>query len=407
MQEFHVVVYGATSFVGKIICRYLCDQYGANGDLAWAIAGRSREKLEKVRQDLGAEAAELQLMVADAFDHEALQAMCERTQVVLSVVGPYALYGEALVEACVQTGTDYVDLTGEVLWMKDMIEKFGPSAHANHARLVHCCGFDSIPSDLGVWHLQNLANQKSGQPCQRIRYRLKAAKGGVSGGTVASLLNVVKTVASDPSLRHVLGNPYALCDDDQAVATKQPEITWAQHDDHLDRWVGPFVMAGINTRVVHRSNQLLHYDYGQDFQYDEGVITGFGTKGWLRAQSLVAAMAGFITTVAVPPLRWALEAWILPKPGDGPSAETQKNGFFDVRLYGETHDGRMIQTKVTGDADPGYGSTAKMISEAAICLALDISKSEVSGGFWTPASALGSRLLERLESHGGMKFEEF
>ena len=404
-QNIHVVVYGATSFVGQIVCRYFMDTYGVDGQVKWAMAGRSQEKLEALRSEFGAQGASIPLMQADAFDATALKNMCDKTQVVLSTVGPYALYGEELIKACVEAGTDYVDLTGEVPWMRDMLDKYEAASKQSGARLIHCCGFDSIPSDLGVWHLQHAARAKHGQACHKVHYRLKAAKGGWSGGTVASLLNVAKNAGQDASMRKILADPYALCSDSNKADTKQHEVVWAEHDDHLDQWIGPFVMAGINTRVVHRSNQLSDFDYGQDFQYDEAVITGHGSKGWLLAQSLVTGMAGFLLSVAVGPTRWLLQSFVLPKPGQGPSPEAQESGFFNVLMYGETPSGETITTKVTGDRDPGYGSTAKMIAEAALCLSHDVSKSEIPGGFWTPSTALGSRLLERLEANAGVRFE--
>lgn len=403
--EYHLVVFGATSFVGQILTRYLLRRHGVAGDLRWAIAGRSVGKLEALREELGNEAAGLPLIVADADDAEALNALCAQTRVVVSTVGPYALYGSPLVETCARTGTDYCDLTGEVQWIHRMIEAHAETARASGARIVHCCGFDSIPSDLGVHFLQQAAQERFGAPCQRVKLRVKALRGGMSGGTVASLMNVLKEAKADPELRKVLVNPYTLCADASAQRpARQPDVRWPEYDPDADGWLAPFVMAAINTRVVHRSNALQDYAYGQDFVYDEAMLTGKGTKGRLSAFAMVGALGGFIAASAVGPTRWLLERYVVPKPGEGPSPQAQEAGFFDIRVIGRTAAGDSLRVKVTGDRDPGYGSTGKMLGEAAACLALDI-PDDAPGGFWTPASLLGDRLIARLTAHAGLGFE--
>jgi short subunit dehydrogenase-like uncharacterized protein len=403
-RAFDVIVFGATSFVGEILCRYLLDRHGATGSLRWAIAGRSESKLKQLQSSLGAEAAPLPRLIADSSDPAALRTLCQQTRVVITTVGPYALYGEALVSACADTGTDYCDLTGEAQWIKLMLDRYDAKARASGARIVHCCGFDSIPSDLGVHFLQQHVMAEDGTPCQRVRLGVKAARGEFSGGTVASLLNVVKETIKDPSLRKLLADPYAICPPQHGVTTVQPEVRFAEYDALAQSWVAPFIMAGINTRVVHRSNALLGYRYGRDFQYDEAMLTGDGFKGQLAAVGLATGIGAFLAATVIPPTRWALERWVLPKPGEGPSPEVQRNGFFDLRLFGVRGDGRKIEVKVTGDRDPGYGSTAKMLGEAGVCLALDIDKAAVPGGILTPASAMGDKLLNRLVEHAGLRF---
>ena len=404
-KTFDVIVYGATSFVGQIICRYMLDQYGVDGDLKWAIAGRSAGKLESVKQQLGGAAASLETITADAADESALQAMCARGQVILSTVGPYAYYGEPLVKVCAETGTDYVDLTGEVQWIREMLERYEAKARTSGARIVHCCGFDSIPSDLGVHFVQSHAKNKFGKPCQRVKLRVKVAKGGFSGGTVASLMNVAKEAAKNPALRKVLADPYALCLDGPRNSAQQPDVKSATYDKDFDSWLAPFVMAAINTRIVHRSNMLTGNGYGEGFAYDEAIMTGSGAKGWAAAQGVTVGMGSFLVAVAIKPTRWLLEKFVLPAPGEGPSPEEQRNGFYDIRFYGETPGGQIIRARVTGDRDPGYGSTAKMISEAAVCLARDVSAKEKSGGFWTPATIFGDQLITRLQDNAGLTFE--
>lgn len=402
-RDYDLVVFGATSFVGQILCRYLVDEYGAGADLKWAIAGRSASKLGALKSELGA--AALPVIVADAEDVDGLKAMCQKTRVVISTVGPYALYGEPLVQACVQTGTDYCDLTGEVQWIRQMIVRYEDQARSSGARIVHCCGFDSIPSDLGVWFLQDEAKKQFGEPCSQVRMRVKAARGGLSGGTVASLINVTKEAASDPQLRKELANPFSLAPAGHKSSQRQPNVKAAQYDPDFGVWLAPFMMAPINVRIVHRSNALQGAPYGKEFQYDEAMMTGKGLKGRLAAVGITAALGGFIAGAAIKPTRWVLERFVVPKPGEGPSPESQKNGFYDLRFVGRTADGQVIRTKVTGDRDPGYGSTAKMLGEAGVCLARDIGKTDRTGGFWTPASMFGGTLVERLRAKAGLTFE--
>ena len=399
---YDITVFGATSFVGRILVRYLLDRYGEGGPVRWAIAGRSAARLAALKTEFGAPS--LPTLVVDAADAEGLRRMCADTRVVISTVGPYALFGEPLVAACAATGTDYCDLTGEVQWIRRMILRHEAAARASGARIVHCCGFDSIPSDLGVQVLQQAAVERFGQPLTRVRLRVKAMRGGASGGTVASLLNVVKEVRKDPSLRAELANPYSLCVGAEPLATRQPNVSGAVFDEAFGSWSAPFVMAGINTRIVHRSNALGGYPYGRGFRYDEGMLTGRGLRGRLAAIGTTLGLGVFMVGAAIGPVRGLLERFVLPKPGEGPSPAAQASGFFDLRLHGTTSDGRGLRGKVTGDRDPGYGSTAKMLGEAAACLAFDLPKDALRGGLYTPASALGGRLVQRLEAHAGLRF---
>lgn len=400
----HLTVFGATSFVGQILTRYLFDQFGIGGDVDWAIAGRAAAKLTQVRDSLGSGAAKLPIVVADAGDETALRALCTDSRVVISTVGPYALYGEPLLRVCAAAGTDYCDLTGEVQWIRRMIQRYDGAARNSGARIVHCCGFDSIPSDLGVHFLQQQSRQTLDGPCTRVKMRVKAMRGGASGGTIASLMNVVREAAADPALRKELANPYSLCPDSFESSLRQPGVSFAEYDPDFQAWVAPFVMAAINTRVVHRSNALSRQSYGVDFRYDEAMLAGRGFKGRMTAMSIATGLAAFMAGAAIGPARRVIERF-LPKPGEGPSPEAQRTGFFDIRFVGTTADGRQIRTKVTGDRDPGYGSTAKMLGQAGACLALDIDKNAQIGGFWTPATIFGDRLIARLRAHSGLTFE--
>lgn len=403
--QYDVVVFGATSFVGKILSRYLVDTFGTKGELKWAAAGRSLAKLEKLKTALGRKATQMPLIVADSEDEASLAAMCAQTRVVVTTVGPYALFGEPLVKVCAESGTDYADLAGEVQWIRKMIERYEDKAKETGARIVHCCGFDSVPSDMGVYFLQQHAQEAFQEPCTRVKMRVKAARGEFSGGTVASLMNVVKEASKDPELRKELANPYSLCPPDHPFIARQPNVKSAEYDPDFSAWLAPFVMSAINTRIVHRSNALLDKAYGTGFIYDEAMIAGRGIKGRATAYGIAGATGGFMVASVVKPTRWALERFVLPKPGEGPSPEAQKRGFYDLRFVGRTADGQKIRTKVTGDQDPGYGSTAKMLGQAGACLALDLAKNDKPGGFWTPSTAFGDNLLQRLTRYAGLKFE--
>src|SRR3984957_20118655 len=368
--SYDLVAFGATSFVGKILCRYLWEEFGAQPEMKWGAAGRSNAKLEELRSSLGAKPETLPLVVADAADEASLQRLCALTRVVVSTVGPYALYGEPLLKACVESGTDYCDLSGEVQWIRRMVQRYEATARKSGARVVHCCGFDSIPSDMGVQFLQRQAIKQLGAPCTRVKMRVKAMRGKLSGGTVASLMNVVKEAAADPALRKELADPYSLCPAGSAPRVRQPDDRSAEFDVAFGAWVAPFLISGINTRIVHRTNALSEQAYGADFTYDEAVLMGRGLKGRFAATATAASLSGFMLAAAIRPARTALERFVLPKPGQGPSPEAQRTGFFDLRFLGTTADGRQIRTKVTGDRDPGYGSTGKMLGQAAAGLAL-------------------------------------
>ncbi|OUR67086.1 saccharopine dehydrogenase [Bermanella sp. 47_1433_sub80_T6] len=401
-NQYDIVIFGATSFVGQILTGYMMQQYGVDGDIKWAIAGRSEQKINELKDKFQAQA--INHILADAGDESQLENMVKQARVLVSTVGPYALYGEPLVKVCVNSGTDYCDLTGEIQWYKRMVDRYEATAKKTGARIVHCSGFDSLPSDLGVWFTQNKAQQAFGQMCQQVKLRVAKIKGGASGGTVASMVNIAKEAAKDPALRKELQNPYSVCPSDHGFKTRQDNINGAVFDEDFNAWVGPFVMAAVNTRVVHRSNALLNNAYGDDFKYDEGMLMGKDKKGKGRARNMAWGLTAFMILAAIKPTRWVLEKFILPKPGQGPSADEQLNGMFDMRFVGKTSDGKTIKTRVTGDRDPGYGSTAKMLGQAAVCLS-KIEKEEKDGGFWTPASIYGDDLVDRLIQHSGLTFE--
>lgn len=399
-RQFDVVIFGATSFTGQILCRYLVERHGTTGELRWAIAGRNPAKLDDVASATG---AHVERIVADASSPEDMRRLAESARVVVSTVGPYALYGSELVAAVAAAGTDYCDLNGEPHWMQQMIDAHSEAATSSGARIVPSCGVDSIPSDLGVLFTQREASSLLGAHCEQIRMRVKSFNGGFSGGTAATVISTMEALSADPGLRKVLGNPYALAPEGQRAGIRQPNVTIPARDEVSGSWVAPFVMGTINTRVVHRSHALLGHPWGEGFRYDEASMMGRGAGGAVRAAAMTAGLGTFMAAAAIGPTR-SLVGKVLPDPGSGPSPEAQENGHFDLRFYGVTADGQSIVTKVTGDRDPGYGSTAKMLGEAAYTLA-SLDREQLGGGFWTPATAFGESLIEPLQEHAGLTFE--
>ncbi len=410
-RPYAIVLYGATSFVGQITAHYLsqflAENQNADGsDISWALAGRDEEKLKKIQSEISSTTSDkVDILIANSNDEASLDKMTSQAKVVISTVGPYLKYGEPLIKSCASHGTDYVDLTGEAIFIKDMLDKYQGIAKQSGARIVNSCGFDSIPSDLGVYFTQQQAEKRFGRACDEIHMRVKAAKGGLSGGTIASMATIFEEVGQDKSRRKQVANPYLLNDDSNAPSVRQNNVSKPEYDSEHNRWLAPFVMASINTRIVHRSNQLSEYEYGRDFKYDEAMWMKDGVKGQLTSYALSAGLLGFATTMMFKPSRELLAKHVLPKSGSGPSKSEQENGYFDIRFFGHNANNESISTKVLGDRDPGYGSTSRMLAQSALCLAQDINHDEVSGGFWTPASAMGDKLIERLEKHAGLSFE--
>ncbi|MDA3934779.1 MAG: saccharopine dehydrogenase NADP-binding domain-containing protein [Gammaproteobacteria bacterium] len=403
--NYDVIVWGATGFTGRLVAAYLLQQYGVDGDVKWAVAARSQQRLDELISELGARAKGLQTFTADSHDLQSLRDLTAHTRVLLTTVGPYMLYGSNLVQACIETDTDYCDLSGEVPWMRQMLDKYGAAAAASQARIVHCCGFDSIPSDLGVLFMQHHAQQRFGQPLQRLKMRVRAARGGLSGGTYASMLNIGAQARQDPAVANILKNPYSLCPPQRRKGVRQPYVAGAEFDADFGAWAAPFVMAAINTRIVHRSNALADAQhYLPELVYDEAVLTGTGFSGRTKALSVSLGMGAFLVGSALAPTRALLKRFVLPKPGEGPSKTQREQGFFKLQFHGVTSNGDVLRGSVSGDRDPGYGSTSKMISTAAVALS-QLPKDALPGGFWTPATALGLPLIERLQANAGLVFK--
>ncbi len=386
-REFDLVVFGATGFTGRLVAEYLA---GRDGAPRWAMAGRSREKLERVRDEIGA-ARDTPLVVADTGDAESLSALAASTRCVVTTVGPYTLYGTPLVEACVEAGTDYTDLAGEVLWMRQMIDSWGARAAETGARIVHSTGFDSIPFDLGVFFLQAEAKRRFGSACQRVRGRVVDMRGTLSGGTAASGRATAEAVAADPGLLAQLTDPFCLADGFRGPA--QPTGNEVEEDPVARGWVAPFFMAPINTKNVHRTNALLGHPYGEDFVYDEMFLTGPGEAGERAAKGMAALSQAM--------LGGGGEGG--PKPGEGPSQEERDAGGYAVLFIGSHANGETLRARVTGDKDPGYGSTSKIMAEASICLIEDCA--DAKGGIHTPGAIMGEALIPKLVARAGLTFD--
>ncbi len=404
--KYDLVIFGASSFVGQLLVKALGDAVKNERKVRWAIAGRSNQKLSSIRQSLiDTHDIDVDILIADAADDEALKGLCKTTRVIVSTVGPFALYGEGLVRACCENGTDYCDITGEAHWILQMISKYQHAAAESGARIIHSCAFDSIPSDLGVLFTQQKANELLGQPCQEIHMRVIKMKGRLSGGTYASALNVAKDLSENPGLRKAVRSPYCLCPSEHPFTQRQTKHHHAEYEEQSDAWIAPFVMESINTRIVHRSNALLDNMYGKDFRYDEAIVTGNGRKGRKRASRTSYGLWLFGFFSAIPMFRAAMARWLLPKPGEGPSKEEQAQGYYELIFRGKVPSIGNIQCRLTGKKDPGYGASAMIVAQVGLCLAFDMEKAQPNGGFWTPASMLGDRLISRLQDHASLKFE--
>ena len=398
-MEFEVVLWGATGFTGKLVARHLAQTYGE--ELKWAIAGRNKARLEQLRQELGMPA--LEIIEADSGDRSSLDQLVSRTQVVCTTVGPYASYGDELVAACVEAGTHYCDLTGEVQWMARTIDNQLEAARLSGSRIVHTCGFDSIPSDLGTLFLQQGMWENYGEYADRVKSRVGRFRGAASGGTISSMLLMFEEAAGDPAVREAMANPYSLNPAGERSGPDTLDEEKPLYDEEFQQWSSTFVMAAINTRVVRRSNALAGYPYGTDFRFSERQLTGQGWKGKQKALNICRGSRLTPLVMGFKPAR-KLAARFLPAPGEGPSPEAQRKGYFELLFHGSNSaSGNSLRARVAGDRDPGYGATSRMLGEAAVCLARD--ELDCEGGIWTPATAMGEHLIRRLQQSAGISFE--
>ncbi len=407
-SDFDIVVWGATGFTGRLAAEKLASRAGTMGDVRWAMGGRNRSKLEAVRADLGPAAAEVPILVGDSHDAAFLESLAARTKVVCSTVGPYAMYGSELVGACARTGTHYCDLAAEPHWIRMMMDEHEARAAETGARIVHACGMDSVPSDVGVFFLQGRAKELHGEPCSSVRMRVTDMKGGFSGGTAASLLHGTEAGRRDPSIGEAMTDPYYLAPEGRRQGPDRPDdmrSVEVEYDQDLRAWTKPFFMGPMNSKIVRRTNALLGYPYGEDFRYAEARLVADGPGGWLKAKGGAIGYVAFLTAVGLPPTRRLLERYVLPESGEGPSRSVRESGHWELILIGEMDDTATVRVRVGGEGDPATESTSRMLVESALCLAQDAEDIPVGGGSWTPASAMGDLLLKRLTTHAGMHFD--
>jgi len=398
-REHDVVVYGATGFVGKLTALYLAG--AAPEGTRIALAGRSQAKLEQVRAEMPGAAAEWPLIVADSSDAEAVAAMAASTTAIATTVGPYYRYGLPLVEACADAGTHYADLTGETLFMRRSIDIADERAKASGARIVHTCGFDSIPSDIGTMLLHRHAAETGAGDLGKTTLVVRAMRGGVSGGTVDSLRGQLDAAKADKSLRKVMVDPYALSPDRSAEPSGKDERDpmGPIHDPELGGWLAPFVMGTVNSRVVRRSNALQGHAYGKGLRYRELMLTGGLPLGPIKAAGISGGIAGLVAGLSVGPTRKLLDR-VLPDPGEGPSEQAREKGFFKIDVHSTTSSGRHLVCHIDAPGDPGYKATGVMLGEAALALALDGDALPDAAGVLTPSTGIGVRLAERLNDAG-------
>jgi short subunit dehydrogenase-like uncharacterized protein len=395
-RDFDLIIWGATGFTGNLVCDYINKNYNER-ELRWAIAGRNKKKILKLQQKLKID--DSRTIIADSSDKDSLVKMVKKSRVVCTTVGPYAKYGTNLVEACIEGETNYCDITGETQWIRRIIDRFHTKAKEKNIKIINSCGFDSIPSDMGVFYSQKIILEKTGKYASTINMRVAGAKGGISGGTYNSLSNVLEEALIDKEVRKTLTNPYGLNPIDKQFGPDKSDLREVIFDTVSNSWIAPFVMAGINTKIVRRSHALMDFMYGKNFAYDEATLTGKGIAGQIRGYMSLIPI--FLATRKKGSIIKKIVDFILPKSGEGPSKKTRINGYYNLRFY-LTLDKMTYVSKVLGDMDPGYGSTSKMLAESAICLALD--KIPETYGILTPSVALGDSLLKRLEENAGLTF---
>lgn len=401
-RPLDLVVFGATGFTGRLVAEVLQRTLGDHAGVRWGLAGRDAGRLAQVRDEIGA-APTLPLHVADAADPAAMADLVRQAHGVITTVGPYQRHGQALVTACAAAGTDYVDLCGEPLWMAKMIPLLQGPAQASGARIVFSCGFDSIPFDLGVVFLQTQMHQRLGAFAGEVRARVTVMKGTLSGGTAASALATFEQIGRERGLAQVMADPFALTPGFRGPT--QPDGDAAALDDWSGTWCGPFVMAAINTKNVHRTHALRGHPWGRDFRYVERLQTGTGRVGELAARALARQARLQNLLLGLAPTRALLRRFALPQPGQGPGRRAREAGRFELVLTGQTKDGRRLSVRVAGDRDPGYGATSRMVVQSALCLLQDLGREATPGGVWTAGAAMGLALVRRLQASAGMDFE--
>tara|TARA_Y200000002_G_scaffold383296_1_gene405017 strand:- start:16765 stop:17973 length:1209 start_codon:yes stop_codon:yes gene_type:complete len=395
-KELDLIIWGATGFTGQLVSEYINKKY-SNTALKWGIAGRNKEKVLVIADRLNI--TKDRIFIADCNDIESLIKLTSKTKVICTTVGPYAKLGTNLIEACIKTNTNYCDITGETQWIRKMINKYHLKAKKNKIKIINSCGFDSIPSDMGVFYSQKKVFEKTGKYASKVNMRVAGAKGGISGGTYNSLSNVLEEARVDKEVRKTLTNPYGLNPIDKQNGPDKADLQSVIFDKVSNSWIAPFVMAGINTKIVRRSHALIDFKYGSDFSYDEATLSGKGVLG--QVKGYLSLIPIFLATRKKGSFIKNIVDYFLPKSGEGPSEKTRISGYYNLRFY-LTQQNKIYLSKVIGDMDPGYGSTSKMLAESAVCLALD--KTPETYGILTPSVALGEPLLKRLQENAGLTF---
>ena len=404
-REYDVLVWGATGVAGRLVAEHLTDRY-TPAELSLALGGRSEERLAAVAEAFtGADSEwdDVPLVLGDATDPDRLREIADQTQVVCTTVGPYTTYGSPMVAACAAAGTDYCDLTGEVNWVREIVDRYHETAAANGARIVHSCGFDSVPTDLGTALVQEHALEAFDAPCDVVRVYLEAGDGGVSGGTLASFAELFDEVSSDPIAQQAVANPYSLAPPGERDGVDPGEQTSPRRDSLRGEWTGPSPMAVVNERVVRRSNALLDYPWGREFRCTESIPTGEGLGGAAAATGISAGLGLVTAALSVDPVRDAMREYVFPDPGEGPSSAEAKAGRFQIGVLGRgtAPEGEfVVEGTLAANRDPGYGATAQMLGESAMALLRDDTDSPLSGGVLTPASGIGTPLADRLRNVG-------
>ena len=396
-KEFDIIIWGATGFTGRLVAEYIFKNYSSE-KLNWAIAGRDKKKLINVRDEIADE--NIPIIIADSFDEVSLTKMTQKTKVICSTVGPYSKYGSLLVKSCIKTNTHYCDLAGEAQWIRKIVDTYHQEAKNQKTRIVNSCGFDSIPSDIGVYFIhKNLPDINI--KLDKISMRLSGFKGSLSGGTYASMNNIITEASKDSLIRKILTNPYGLNPEGQRSGPDKRDLNKVKYDEDSKSWIAPFMMAGINTKIVRRSNALSNYSYGKNFTYDESVMTGDGFRGRIRA--IISVLPLIFLSAKPGSLLKRIFNFFTPKPGQGPNENERENGYYSMRFYIRYNDKSRALVRVTGDRDPGYGSTSKMLAESAICLSKDSLKDTY--GVITPSIAMGDQILDRLQAKAGLTFK--
>ncbi len=403
--KYDLIVMGATGFTGRLVVEYLIKNYGVkNEKFSWAIAGRAQKSLEQLKNSfihLDPRVSSLAIFVADSFDLGSLDNMTSSCKIVISTVGPYLKFGKSLIKSCVNNGTHYCDLTGEVPFIRESIDLFDEKAKQNKCRIIHSCGFDSVPSDIGVLFLQKQSLENFNDTCDEVNLYVRSMKGGFSGGTIESMINISNYMDSNPKNKQILRSPFAL-NPRKSIKNniRESSLKSVKWDDVNQRWICPFIMSGINTRIVRRTNAISDFSYGENFSYSEVYSFKKGLSGFFNAVIMLIMLASLQLSIKVRPLLWILRKIVFPKPGEGPSNQKRVDGFFKLKIIGLKNNIQKITITIIGDSDPGYSATAKMLTESSLSILLNNEKIPDNYGVLTPASGIGLVIIDRLKDKG-------